>query len=470
MNRSILIVICDFLLVSLLVFSTPDISKVSLSGVPRALNTEKATNQVSGRQDLGDVMRLALDEERKNREALVGELAKTRLSVNQRDQQLQNFQAQLKSKEEQEARLQEQETNLVREVASAQSNVAALSQQLRDTKEESVISKEQRAAMEAQARKQAEKASALERQLAELQQSNQVMQSERANLANQLQNSEAAHRTAQMSQLQGEVEVQRQINAKLADGVKTLATRSSELAQEIRANRPLAPNEIYEQLTTNRLLASFYGLKPGVFGIDASKFKQTRIIVATDGTNTFALCHVQDTPLTLWSPGTQWEELSGTLARGNAVFPIDSVSFSSADPRVLLIPIPAAEARALGCAIYRFSQEPFKFQDAVVAGTQDSYYGECRFEIDVDTPQYVKMDRSSLRGLFGKFNPSSGDLVLSRTGELLGVMANNNYCLVIRAFDPGVALRFGPGGHNQPTAQTLSTLYAVVSQLPFKLQ
>ena len=129
-----------------------------------------------------------------------------------------------------------------------------------------------------------------------------------------------------------------------------------------------------------------------------------------------------------------------------------------------------AEARALGCKVYRLSQEPFKFQDAVVAGTQENYYGECKFQIDTDTPQYVKMDRNSLKGLFGKFNPSTGDLVFSRTGDLLGLMANNNYCLVLRSFNPGLSLRFGPAGNSELTAQTLSTLYAVVFQMPFRLQ
>ena len=46
MNRSILIVICDFLLVSLLAFSTVDINKVSNNTSPRSLNVTMATNQV----------------------------------------------------------------------------------------------------------------------------------------------------------------------------------------------------------------------------------------------------------------------------------------------------------------------------------------------------------------------------------------------------------------------------------------
>jgi len=99
MNRSILIVICDFLLVSLLVFSTPDITKVTDQDTPRALKLEMATNQVDSGKDLTAVMRLALDEERRNREQLLGDLARARQSLNQeqalvgeREKQVQTFQ------------------------------------------------------------------------------------------------------------------------------------------------------------------------------------------------------------------------------------------------------------------------------------------------------------------------------------------------------------------------------------------
>ncbi len=65
MNRSILIVICDFLLVSLLAFSTVDINKVSDQGVAQMPKLEIATNQIGGQQDLAGVMRLALEDERR---------------------------------------------------------------------------------------------------------------------------------------------------------------------------------------------------------------------------------------------------------------------------------------------------------------------------------------------------------------------------------------------------------------------
>jgi hypothetical protein len=456
-----------------------DINKVSQAGAQSAPKLNLSTNQVTAHQDLSDAMRLALAEEqrvlnveRTNRNAAEAELARTRQTVIEREQQITNVQSQLQSAELQAARLHEQETNLMGQVAAAQASIAALTEQLNASKTEAALTKEQRDALEAESRKQSERAGLLERQLAGLVESNQMILADRAALSTKLQVTEAQRLSAveKMSQLQGEVEAQQKVNTQLAESVKTLATQSTALTQEIRENRVLTPNEIFEQLTTNRLMASFYGLKHGLFGMDSSKYKQSQILLATDGTNTFAVCHVQDTLLTLWKPGTQWEDLSGTLVHNATVFSIDSISFCAQDPRIVFVPVPPAQARALGCMAYRLSQDPFKFQDAVVAGTQDNYYGECRFQMDLDNPGYLKMDRNSLKGLFGKFNPSSGDLVLSKTGELLGLMANNNYCLVLRSFGPVVQLKFGWTGDSPQTAQTLADLYGIISQMPFKLQ
>ena len=77
MNRSILIVICDFLLVSLLAFSAVDIDKASNDGA-RTIKAELQTNQVESGKDLAAVMRLALNEEKRGRDQLQGELIRTR--------------------------------------------------------------------------------------------------------------------------------------------------------------------------------------------------------------------------------------------------------------------------------------------------------------------------------------------------------------------------------------------------------
>src|ERR1051325_3273364 len=78
MNRSILIVICDFLLVSLLAFSTADLNNVVKEGTEQAVKVDITMNQTESRQDLAAVMKLALEDEKRTRERLIGELTQTK--------------------------------------------------------------------------------------------------------------------------------------------------------------------------------------------------------------------------------------------------------------------------------------------------------------------------------------------------------------------------------------------------------
>ena len=479
MNRSILIVICDFLLVSLLAFSTVDINKTTSEGVPRQVKTTITTNPIDSRQDLASVMRLALEQERKGRETLLGELAKTREAAGQqlallseREKQVQTFQQELRRREEQTAQLEQQQTNLLQQFAAAQTNIQTLGQQLQSSSSDALISKEKLAAMQAELRRQAEQAAALQRQLGQLSESNQLVLTEKQRLAGQLQVAEAEKRMAtdQAIRMQEEGKVERAEKAKLAEGVKALASKSDQLAQEIQQNRPLAPNTIFNQFVTNRVQASFSAVRSGFLGMESNKRADAQTVLVTDGTNTVALCHVQDTPLSFGDPGTDWQGFAGTLGRDTTFIPIRSLSFYQLDPRVVFMPITQAEARQLGGKVYRASSDPFKFQDAVLVGAQEGYYGECTFQIDLTTPLYVKMDRNSLKGLFGKFNPSRGDLVFSRTGELLGVMANSTYCIMIKNFKATATFQFAQDVRNQQTGETLARLYSLIARLPYKLQ
>src|SRR5205085_2640406 len=120
--------------------------------------------------------------------------------------------------------------------------------------------------------------------------------------------------------------------------------------------------------------------------------------------------------------------------------------------------------------IYRAAADPFKFQDAVIIGANENYYGECKFQIDASASNYVKLDRNLLKGLFGKFNPSRGDLVLTRTGELLGIMVNGEYCAVLNKIVPTRTITLGNEVASQQTGQMLSQLYDRIFLMPMKLQ
>ena len=256
---------------------------------------------------------------------------------------------------------------------------------------------------------------------------------------------------------------------RMQEEVKVARAEKAQLAQVIQQNRPLAPNMIFSQFVSNRVQATIWAVRPGFLGLESNKRTETQTVLVTDGTNTVALCHVQDTPLSFSYPGADWERLTGRLRRNTTTIGIQSLSFYQLDPRVVFIPVTPAEAAQLGGTAYRTSSDPYKFQDAVLIGAQEGYYGECTFQIDLTTPLYVKMDCNSLKGLFGIFNPSRGDLVFSRTGELLGVMANSTYCMMIKNFNPTATLQFAQDVRNQQPGETLARLHSLIARLPSKL-
>ena len=259
MNRSILIVICDFLLVSLLVFSSPDVNRVTSEGADRTPRVEAATNRADGNRDLAAVMQLALTEEKKSHEQLATELTRTRGALTEREQQAQNLRQELQSREQQQAQLSQQ-------FALAQTNLETLNRRLQSSSVEAVMSKEQLAALEADARKRTEQSKTLQQQLNDLARSNEVVLAEKQQLALRLQLAQVEQRNAleQAARMSEEVSVERQEKAKLVEGVKVLANRSGDLAQEIRDNRPLAANTIFNDFLTNRVQASISASRAGV--------------------------------------------------------------------------------------------------------------------------------------------------------------------------------------------------------------
>ena len=220
MNRSILIVICDFLLLSLLTFST-DINRMADENTRPPTNIAIATNNVADTgRDLAAVMKLALEEERKGHEKLQQQLAAAHDTASRQ-------QAQLGAREQENQRLQQQ-------FAAAQTNLENLNRQMQES---SAQSQQKLAETAAEAQRQSELAAALRRQLDELARSNLLAQAEQQRLAQQLQVSEVEKHAAteRATMMQQEVQAERTQNARLAEGFKTLATNSSQLTQEIRA-------------------------------------------------------------------------------------------------------------------------------------------------------------------------------------------------------------------------------------------
>jgi multidrug efflux pump subunit AcrA (membrane-fusion protein) len=391
---------------------------------------------------------------------------------------MRQFQADLRKTEELARRLEQQRAALAQEASAAQASLTEVQGKLSAASTENLLSKERLAALQADLNRREQDTQVLEQKLAETEKAAQSAQAEKQQLSAQLQVSETEKRLTreQITELRGTVGVERQEKAKLqehatalATNVASLAKKSGELTQEIRDYRSLAPNTIFNQFLSNRITVKFEATRAGVFGRDVNKDKSSQSILFTEGLQNYLLLHASATPFSLWNPGTDWNRVTAILQRGTVAVGGARLSFLAEDPRVVVIPIDDAQAKQFGVKIYQAAADPFKFQDAVIVGANDGYYGECKFQIDLSTPNYVKVDRSLLKGLFGKFNPSRGDLVLTKTGELLGIMVNSEYCVVLNKVTPTRTIRLGTEVISQQTGQMLSQLYDRVYQMPLKL-
>lgn len=489
MNKSLLIVICDFLVLSLLAI-------VRFDDAPATAQPQSPTNATPVArqdQDMLDVLALALKEEQQAKQQLAAQLAQTRqnltgqqTTLSQREQNLQQIQQalqqaqqSLEQKESEKQRIEAERLSLQEQFANTQSSLQSLKEQLNQTSSQSQLSRQRLLDLQSELARRQEQTAQLQSKLAEAEQTQRRAEIEKGQLAIQLQVAETEKRLAksEVDTMRNEVQVVRAEKARLqeqsttlAQGVTALAATSKELTQEIRENRPLAPNTIFSEFIANRVQSDFQAIRRGIFGREINREKESKTVLVTDGTNSFALFHVDDTPLVFSDPATDWDWLTGNLRRKSSVAPIEQIWFLQVDPRVAVVPVSAGYSQLLGSKVYPIATDPFKFQEAVVVGANEGYYGECRFQLDPNLPQYLKMEHSTLKGLFGKFNPSTGDLVFSKSGELLGIMVNNEYCALLRDFTRLRAVRLGIDITQQRTGQTLTELRWRIDQLPLPLR
>jgi hypothetical protein len=188
----------------------------------------------------------------------------------------------------------------------------------------------------------------------------------------------------------------------------------------------------------------------------------------------YAITHTKDTPYRVSRNALAFRESYGALAAaagGSKPQALHHVRFLKADPRLIIIPLGPAnskQVKALGVKPYKLAAKPYKFPKAFIMSKNGLNYGTIEFKIDPKYKGYVKVDRKFFN-FAGKFNPAKGDLVFSQTNELLGIMANNKYCLVLQSATPAGAIMFGKNDSSK-VAQVLGNMQKLIAAKPFALQ
>ena len=255
----------------------------------------------------------------------------------------------------------------------------------------------------------------------------------------------------------------------LAQGVGQLAQKSGELSQEIRDNRPINANVLYNDFLANRVLTKFTNIRDGLLG-EVNRTRDTQTVLVTDGQQVYALLHLDDTPFVYSDqPAADWKKITVEFSRAGAHSAAPTLHFLTLDPRVLVLPVDAAQVAALGVKVYPLAPDPFKFPEAMLVSHGGGGYGELPFKLDPQQPGYVRMDSNLFKRLAGNFSPSRGDLVFSRSGELLGIMVSSNYCAIVSSFSPARSLTLGDTTA-QGTGKLIDDMGARYRSLPFRLQ
>ncbi len=497
MNRAVLVVLVDFLLISLVTLFS---AQRSLESGPQPAGAGEVSVEVKAVQDLLEVLQQALAQEQALRGQLrtqldrTRELAETRQQeLSEREQRLRETEASLRAAEQTARQLAEERDRLQQAQARAQQQIAQLEtrqseaqlrlqrlqEDLTRVASEASVTRAGAEAMQSELAARRAEVQRLQEQITQLQNLALAAQAEKARLATNLVRveTEAAQYRARLDEnrqqlvsLSQEKERIQEHALTLAKGLDTLAVESQVLAEEIRQDRQLAPNAIYKRYLENRVESSFRATRTGLFGLRSGDVKQDRVVLFRDADRVFALYHIHDTPLPSQLGGPDWEEITGALGRGSVTIPLSVLSFVASDPRILVAPLDEAAVRALGVEPFPVSEDPSKFQDAVVVGGKEGYYGEVEFKLVPGLPRYLKMQRRPLGKIFGRFSPSRGDLAFTKQGELLGIMVNSQYCALVQSMPPARLVRLGQDIADQRTSQIGAEVARRIQSLPLSLQ
>lgn len=464
MNKTLLLVICDFLLLNILALTNWEKSEPARPQQAPVPAMASGGNQATTKTDMVDMMKLSLEDERSQRQQLTDQLQTTQTNLQEREKNL--------------TTLESEKARLANTLTETQRNAQELTRRVESVTQEATMSKERLAQLQRDLEQRQAESDRQKQQLAQMEtaQAESRQRIENLSVAVKVAEQEKLMLKESAESLKTQVEVERterqkvqETTTQLAQGVGQLAQQSNQLTTEIRENRPINANTLFNDFLANRVSTTFNAARAGLFG-PGNKTKEAKTVFVADGKQVYALVHIDDTPFVLRENSLDLDKLTVTFAKGSYKGSAPDIRFLSCDPRIIAIPVDPAQAKAIGAKIYQTALEPFKFPEAVLISNGGTGYGEVAFKLDPEEPSYVRMDNRLMKRLFGDFATTPGDLVLSKTGELLGIMVNRDYCVLVNNFLPTKTVRTGDSIADQKTGATFDELYARILRRPYKLQ
>ena len=424
MNKTLLIIICDFLLISILalVEFKPEVEVEAID--EQALRDQAA-------EEMLELLQLSLEHESGQREEIESALEETREELSETSKDLQETEATLQETSSALTKKEEEANALSSELDQTKGSLeltlgekASLAESLKEREAQSVKLQEELQAQQALTRQKNDALETARGKLTEL-------ESEQRQLSTQLQIRETEKEMLEQNLVTARADVERaRIEAEraqrqtesLAVGVSELAASSSALQEEFRQAQPLSLNAIFKKFEDNRVFIRFQWLEQAFLGTTTRQSALQSVLVRTPQ-GTQALFATANSP---FSDGKGKLEAEAILSIGGKSFAIRQLAFLSNDRQIAAVRVPDSITDNSGLAVFPLSDDPFRFSEAVLVSDDQELYGEIPIRVPPGETGTLEVESRLFNRLFGEFSPNPGDFVFSMTGELIGIMVGNN--------------------------------------------
>jgi len=481
MNRSLLLVVCDFLLLSILALARFDVPKDAvIAQDDQKVVSKEVVERISDGENYDDVVaeleatnETLLENLSSDKNDLVEQKLKLEAEIAQRQKELEQKELEIASKdaviegneealdlakkeaqqlEAQRLEIERKREELLQSNAASKKELELLAKNLEQAKKKS----EELAEMKSKKEKEAEAARLELAASVERAKAQELAASEaKALLIEEKKRSdELLASAAKIDQkidtlnkgLDGVGQDLKSVGEGLAGVGEKISTVSQDVQESVEVQKEnfrklnerqtRSVNEIFTRYEENRVnLELTYSHKFGITqSVREDKFSVDTILMV-DGNFVYALVHAKDSPFRVEFNPRRLVSVTGTISGDRLSKPLEvkEIAFMD-DPRILIVPLYAnpQELTKSGLELFQAPQNPFLFDDAVVVDVKDSRFGQTKCLRDEKDGRYIEVDEKHFAFLTGAFNPGKGDLVFSQKAELLGIMVNGDYAFHVK--------------------------------------
>lgn len=482
MNKTLLLVLVDFLLLTLLSMTSwdepPEAKPAAVEDAEVSLSSSTVAVLDQG---LLDTLQSSLEEEREAQEQTqseverkLQELESAKSAIDERESKIENLEKTLAEREQAAAELANKSQVLE---STAEQTAAKLNELSSNYEEMSLKAKQSEAQSLLLQEELNSKLQEIERkevalQVAQAEKEKSELVAKELDMKVRMSEEEKRYLRENVDSLKDEITVVReekqaiqQQAGKLADGVTQLAEQSESLQKEFRSSIPINANQLFDAFLSNQVSTVFSSVR-NIGGRLEEEREEAKTVVVSDGTSHYALIHVDRAELGVNVRSSGYRGLMGELRSNRGALAVRELGFLNTDPRLAVVKISNEQLEMLAVDTYFTAIDPFKFTDAVLVNARGNYYGEVDFKLDARTPGYVRMDSKITSRLFGEFSASKGDLVLSKTGELLGIMVDRQYCAIVDVLQVAESIAIGSEFSPNSLKKVVSSLKDRYSDLP----